>query len=332
MLALASFVLWPRTGLLSRWKLTRGRTERVLREDILKHLHHCEMESRMPSVESIAGVIQSGPDDVVWLLKQMEDRQLVTLEKGDFHLTETGRSYALNIIRAHRLWERYLADHTGLEETEWHRQAEQQEHSLSPSETEALSARLRHPVYDPHGDPIPTSSGDIVYRRDIPLTEAPLKTPVRISHIEDEPEVVYAQLIAEGLRAGMVGQVSAIESERVSFWSEGEEHRLAPIVARNVSVVVVGEKEASMMETTSERLSDLVAGEEATVVGISRVCRGLDRRRFMDLGILPGTRVEAEMASPSGDPMAFRIRGTVIALRREQAQSVYVENRVEVMS
>jgi Fe2+ transport system protein FeoA len=45
---------------------------------------------------------------------------------------------------------------------------------------------------------------------------------------------------------------------------------------------------------------------------------------MLDLGIVPGTRVAAELRSPSGDPTAYRIRGAVIALRREQAELVHV--------
>jgi Fe2+ transport system protein FeoA len=46
----------------------------------------------------------------------------------------------------------------------------------------------------------------------------------------------------------------------------------------------------------------------------------------MDLGILPGTSVVAEMRSPGGDPTAYRIRGALIALRREQAELIQVKN------
>ena len=44
-----------------------------------------------------------------------------------------------------------------------------------------------------------------------------------------------------------------------------------------------------------------------------------DCARLLDLGFVAGTPVEVEMVSPAGDPTAYRVRGTVIALRREQA-------------
>jgi Fe2+ transport system protein FeoA len=44
----------------------------------------------------------------------------------------------------------------------------------------------------------------------------------------------------------------------------------------------------------------------------------------MDLGVVPGTRIKAEMISPGGDPTAYRIRGALIALRREQAHIIHI--------
>lgn len=49
------------------------------------------------------------------------------------------------------------------------------------------------------------------------------------------------------------------------------------------------------------------------------------RRRLLDLGLTPGTRVECELKSPSGDPAAYRIRGALIALRCRDAALVLVE-------
>lgn len=74
-------------------------------------------------------------------------------------------------------------------------------------------------------------------------------------------------------------------------------------------------------------LSQLKTGQSGTVVDLRS--SGLERRRMMDLGIVPGTRVVAELASPLGDPVAYRVRGATIALRQQQAQLVLVEPLVE---
>lgn len=76
------------------------------------------------------------------------------------------------------------------------------------------------------------------------------------------------------------------------------------------------------------RLDELQKGQTAVVKALH--ITGPNRRRLMDLGILPGTRIEIEMKSPLGDPTAYRIRGAVIALR--QVQSREIEITVEVPS
>ena len=71
-------------------------------------------------------------------------------------------------------------------------------------------------------------------------------------------------------------------------------------------------------------LNHLKPGQQGTVINLVARCQGAERRRFMDLGIVSGTIIKAEMTSPSGDPTAYRIRGALIALRREQAQMINV--------
>lgn len=61
-----------------------------------------------------------------------------------------------------------------------------------------------------------------------------------------------------------------------------------------------------------------------TVIVENLTCEGLERRRLMDLGILPGTRITADMRSPLGDPTAYLVRGALIALRQEQARNIQI--------
>ncbi len=70
-------------------------------------------------------------------------------------------------------------------------------------------------------------------------------------------------------------------------------------------------------------LNQLGMGQTATVKNVHS--KDAERRRMFDLGILPGTSVESLMSSPLGDPVAYRIRGAVVALRREQARLIEVE-------
>ncbi len=324
-------LLWPRRGLVPRWRRERRMTKRVLSEDALKHIYNRELEGRHPSMESIAGALNISLNETADLFAQMEADQLVQVKEGNIHLTTNGQEAALHIIRAHRLWERYLAEETGYSEEAWHEQADLWEHSLTPDAADNLSAQLGHPRYDPHGDPIPTASGKIVDHGGEPLTKSSSESNVRIVHLEDEPEVVYAQLVAEGLHVGQIVRIIESTPKRVRFWTNGNEHVLAPIVASNISVVPLTRRETveSKDEVGQARLSSLKIGESAEVIAISHAFRGADRRRLFDLGILPGTMITAETRSPSGDPTAYIIRGALIALREKQAQMIKVK-RTEV--
>ncbi len=78
-------------------------------------------------------------------------------------------------------------------------------------------------------------------------------------------------------------------------------------------------------DISTERLSSLKPGELGKIVDILAECKGAERRRFMDLGIVPGTIVSAEFTSPGGDPMAYSIRHSLIGLRKEQADYILIE-------
>ena len=70
-------------------------------------------------------------------------------------------------------------------------------------------------------------------------------------------------------------------------------------------------------------LNTLPVGRKARVKVLTS--DSLRRRRFLDLGLISDTEVEALQKSPSGDPIAYHIRGAVIALRSEDASGILVE-------
>lgn len=73
----------------------------------------------------------------------------------------------------------------------------------------------------------------------------------------------------------------------------------------------------------TQTLNAIHPGQKAIVRALAS--EGLERRRLMDLGLLPGTLVEVELTSPLGDPTAYLVRGTLVALRKEQAARIQVE-------
>jgi DtxR family Mn-dependent transcriptional regulator len=315
------FLFWPESGFFYRWRRARQLTERAQIEDVLKQIYNLEMNGERPSIQTISGALQIPPEKAVDLVAKIEAAELALREGDRLKLTADGRQAALQLLRAHRLWERYLADATGYSEEEWHPQAERLEHLLSSEDAEALSARLGHPTLDPHGDPIPSASGEMIAPAGAALTSANLDQPVRIVHIEDEPAPIYAQIVAEDLHPGMILRVAEGSPQSIRFWSDRGEHVLAPIVAANINVIPVEITEP----LSGLGLDALRPGQVGEVIAISPACRGLERRRLLDLGITPGTMITSEFISPSGDPVAYRIRDALIALRRQQAKNIHIQ-------
>lgn len=325
---LIALLCWPRSGALARWQRLRSSGRRVLMEDALKHLYDCEYRNLICTQQSIAGTLSISGDEAAGLLARLEELGLLRSHGDVLIPTEEGRSYALRIIRVHRLWERYLADETGMSETDWHRHAERREHEITPAQADMLSVRMGNPRFDPHGDPIPTSTGELPHPKGQPLTVLSPGDVAEIVHVEDEPAMIYEQIVALGLNPGMRLRLLSATKERIRFDVEGVECVLAPVAAGNITVQAVTREER--VAGPHDSLDGLRAGEEGVVVGLSRSCRGLQRRRLMDLGLVPGTLVRNEMSSAGGDPTAYLIRGATIALRRRQARMIHIKRAREM--
>ena len=69
-------------------------------------------------------------------------------------------------------------------------------------------------------------------------------------------------------------------------------------------------------------LHNLKVGESGKVSALT--ARGIQRRRLLDLGFVPGVLIKNERKSPFGDPIAFRVRGAVIALRSEETILIHI--------
>ena len=314
----AAALLWPRFGLLARWQRARQLAERVLVEDSLKHIHARELSGTLATPESLAGKLGLSVRRAVELIAEMEDGGLIHSTGSGLRLTAVGRTTALGVIRAHRILERYLADELRMPLEEIHATADRREHSLTADEVDELDARLGYPRTDPHGDPIPTSSGALAEVEGTALTDWPVARPAEIVHVEDEPAEVFAQIVAAGFQPGMHVEVFESGEQRLLVWDGESERVLAPIVAANVFVADLPHPVHPPV-----RLSSLEPGESGRVVALR--CEGFNRRRLLDLGLTPGTVVESAFPGPLQEPTAYRVRGALIALRREQADEIEIE-------
>jgi DtxR family Mn-dependent transcriptional regulator len=228
------------------------------------------------------------------------------------------------MVRTHRLWERYLADRSGLAPAEWHEEAERKEHALSDAQVEALSAGMGHPRYDPHGDPIPTHTGELPARLGQPLSSFPRGGAAIVVHLEDEPAEAFQRLLDLGLRPGARLRLLEVSPTEVRFRFDGREQLLPSVVADLITVEPLPADE-SLDERVHATLAELGAGGSARVVRVAAACQGPQRRRLLDLGVVPGTVITAKFTSPDGDPAAYLIRGALIALRKAQAELIQVD-------
>lgn len=279
----------------------------------------------------IASTLRVVPGTATTMIKALAESGLVHYEPYmGVRLTAAGEKLAGLVLRRHRLVELFLVKVLGMSWAEVHDEAEQLEHAVSERLIDRIDEMLGRPATDPHGDPIPTAEGELPPFRGQPLTELPAGKHGAIAHVEDEPREIYAQIVAEELHPGMRVEMVEVGPERVRFWADGEEHVLAPVVAANVTVLPLVEETDGAGPVDS--LASLAPGEEGRVVRIAASCRGLQRRRLMDLGIVPGTEVRAEMQSTGGDPTAYRIRGTLVALREDQAKQVQISRTMDMAS
>ena len=102
------------------------------------------------------------------MARNLAQKNLVNYTKYQkLTLTPEGEKLALSILRKHRLWEAFLSQTLNLSLNEIHKEAELLEHATSDFLSDKIDEYLNYPAADPHGDPIPCSSG-----KEIPITNA----------------------------------------------------------------------------------------------------------------------------------------------------------------
>jgi len=127
-------------------------------EDYAKAIYALETrEDAAVSTNALAERLGVTPASASSMVKKLAALGLVRHEPyRGVRLTPQGLKVALEVIRHHRLLERYLAEELGVPWDRVHDEAEVLEHVLSEELEELIAAKLGHPTRDPHGDPIPT--------------------------------------------------------------------------------------------------------------------------------------------------------------------------------
>jgi DtxR family Mn-dependent transcriptional regulator len=117
-------------------------------------------------------------------------------------LTERGMAVALEVLRHHRLLERFLVEELGVPWDRVHDEAEVLEHVLSEELEELIAAKLGHPTIDPHGDPIPTADLKIVEIDTVGMDGLEAGDTGRFVRVSDSDPEMLRYLGARGITPG----------------------------------------------------------------------------------------------------------------------------------
>ncbi|GAA1507882.1 DtxR family Mn-dependent transcriptional regulator [Agromyces terreus] len=193
-------------------------------EDYLKTVYaHTEWQPDPITPKALADKLGVAPSSVTEMVKKMAAQGLVAhVPYGPLRLTDAGRERALAVVRRHRLIETWLVAEMGYGWDEVHDEAEVLEHTVSDRLLEAIDVRLGRPARDPHGDAIPSASGDVASEPFVLLSEAPAAHVGRVIRISDRDPAVLRELERRGIRPGVEIEVTDVESERVTLQASGE--------------------------------------------------------------------------------------------------------------
>ena len=155
-------------------------------------------------------------------------------------LTAPGEVRALEVLRRHRLLERFLRDFLDYSWDEVHDEAERLEHFISERFEDRIAAKLGDPQTDPHGHPIPERNGAVPVRSEVPLSKWARGVPAVISSVSDRDPAALREMTRLGLRPGVAIVVEAGgrgAALRVRVADRSDSVRLSQILSSGISVV-----------------------------------------------------------------------------------------------
>lgn len=145
---------------------------------------------------AIAEEISVNAASVVDMIKKLTEKELIIYDKvKGAKLTDRGSKTALAIIRSHRLWEVFLIEKLGYSWDVVHEIAEQLEHIKHPELADRLDKFLEYPDYDPHGDPIPKSNGEMPNLVKTLLSEIEVGKTCRVAAVKDTSSIFLQYLL-----------------------------------------------------------------------------------------------------------------------------------------
>jgi DtxR family Mn-dependent transcriptional regulator len=213
-------------------------------EDYLKAIYQLAQEE--PDVGPVTGQrlaarLGVAAPSVTNMVKRLSELGLVAHERyRGIALTETGQRIALEVIRHHRLLERYLVEALGYRWDEVHEEAERLEHHISEELEARMAAALGNPTVDPHGDPIPCLDGSMTSAPGPALSELVPGQSAAVQRVSDRDPERLRYLEELGIRPGATLRVLELLPFEgpLRIEVEGVEHVIGRPLAAVVQVAV----------------------------------------------------------------------------------------------
>jgi DtxR family transcriptional regulator, Mn-dependent transcriptional regulator len=202
-------------------------------EEYLQTIFWLEEAGLPITAANIARAMQLSAPTVHEMVGRLEGDGYVTrAEDKSLSFTGAGRDHASQIVRRHRLIERFLTDVLKIPWDEVHEEAERLEHAMSPTLEERMLAAIGDAKTCPHGHPILAGARE----EGVPLADVEEGASLRILRFENEAEDLLHYLKEAGLHPGLEGTLAAAGEDEVAIESNGSRHIVTRSVAETVSV------------------------------------------------------------------------------------------------
>ncbi|HTD97686.1 MAG TPA: metal-dependent transcriptional regulator [Mucilaginibacter sp.] len=210
-------------------------------ENYLKAIYHLSLQSGSVSTNQIAASLNTKAASVTDMLKKLADKELINYTKYQgVTLTPAGEKIAISIIRKHRLWEYFLVEKLNFKWDEVHDVAEELEHISSKELVDRLDDFMGNPKYDPHGDPIPDSSGKFKTHELKPVSALLVNESGIISGVRDHTPAFLQYLEKMQLTIGRKIKVTEINNydHSVILQVEDKKTHISREVANNLLIAL----------------------------------------------------------------------------------------------
>jgi DtxR family Mn-dependent transcriptional regulator len=210
-------------------------------QEYLEAIYKLSLKGEVRPTQIAEVLAVSGPT-VTATLRRLESAELVTRPEGGVALTGQGQREAIEVVRRHRLAERFLVDALQLPWESVHEEACLLEHAMSPRVLEALEIFLDNPSVCPHGHPIPSVEGILPVPAGSPLADLEAGSEGFVVRVSEDDEKVVAYLGSIGLVPGTrvrVLEVAPFEGPMLVVVPGGE-HAVSREVAKSVFVELTG--------------------------------------------------------------------------------------------